>query len=163
MPAKETICCSACRYLGFVSEVVVSTLQLLHLLLGGAVFGHGGPLRGDGLQRAAVTQHLFIEELDRSNDKRLEICLHCRCSSEVQWVTDTEAEPEFSSVTVNILQSVRNASRRRTGSSFWFIYRFTAGKPCQIFFSLYKCCVIPLSCPSLPSCPSSQRTVCPSS
>lgn len=30
------------------------------------MFGHAGPLCGDGLQRAAVTQHLFIEELERN-------------------------------------------------------------------------------------------------
>lgn len=97
MPAKETICCFDCRYLGLVCEVVVSTLQLLHLLLGGTMFSHAGPLCGDGLQRAAVTQHLFIEELERNNDDRLESWLQSRCNSEEQnwlyWVTDTAAEP----------------------------------------------------------------------
>lgn len=63
MPAKETICCLDCWYLGLVFEVVVSTLQLLHLLLGSAVFSHVGPLSGDGLQRTAVTQYFLIQKL----------------------------------------------------------------------------------------------------
>lgn len=63
MPAKETICCLDCWYLGLVFEVVVSTLQLLHLLLGSAVFSHVGALSGDGLQRTAVTQYFLIQKL----------------------------------------------------------------------------------------------------
>lgn len=53
-------------------EAVVSALQLLHLLPGGAVFGHAGPLRGDGLQGAAVTQHLLVKELQGNGDNRSE-------------------------------------------------------------------------------------------
>lgn len=61
---NETVCCLQCKYLGLFFEGVVSTLQLLHLLLGSVVFSHIGPLCGNGLQRTAVTQYLFIEKLE---------------------------------------------------------------------------------------------------
>ena len=52
------------KYLGLFFEGVVSTLQLLHLLLGSVVFSHIGPLCGNGLKRTAVTQYFFIEKLE---------------------------------------------------------------------------------------------------
>lgn len=52
------------KNLGLFFESVVSTLQLLHLLLSSVVFSHVGPLCGNGLQRTAVTQYLFIEKLE---------------------------------------------------------------------------------------------------
>lgn len=57
------------EYLGLFFERVVSTLQLLHLLLGSVVFSHIGPLCGNGLQRTAVTQYFFIEELEGNQNK----------------------------------------------------------------------------------------------
>lgn len=60
----ETLCCVFSRYLGLFFEGVISTLQLLHLLLGSVVFSHVGPLCGNGLQRTAVTQYFFIEKLE---------------------------------------------------------------------------------------------------
>lgn len=52
------------KNLGLFFEGVVSTLQLLHLLLGSVVLRHIGPLCGNGLQRTAVTQYFFIEKLE---------------------------------------------------------------------------------------------------
>ena len=52
------------KYLGLLFQSVVSTLQLLHFLLGSVVFSHVGPLRGDGLQRTVVAQYFLIEELE---------------------------------------------------------------------------------------------------
>lgn len=57
------------KYLGLFFECVVSTLQLLHLLLGGVVLSHIGPLCGNGLQRTAVTQDFFIEKLEGNQNK----------------------------------------------------------------------------------------------
>ena len=61
---NKALCCLNCKYLGLFFEGVVSTLQLLHLLLGSVVFSHIGPLCGDGLQRTAVTQYFFIKKLE---------------------------------------------------------------------------------------------------
>lgn len=52
------------KHLSLFFEGVVSTLQLLHLLLCCAVFSHIGTLCGDGLQRTAVAQYFLIEKLE---------------------------------------------------------------------------------------------------
>lgn len=55
--------CVVDMYLSLFFKSVVSTLQLLHLLLGRVVFSHVGTFCGNGLQRAAVTQHFLIKKL----------------------------------------------------------------------------------------------------
>lgn len=51
------------RYLSLFFQGVVSTLQLLHLLLGCVMLCHVGAFCGNGLQRTAMAQNLLIEKL----------------------------------------------------------------------------------------------------
>lgn len=69
MPAEEkTKLYVLGKHLSLFFEGVVSTLQLLHLLLCCVVFSHIGTLCGNGLQRTAMTQYFLIEKLERKEN-----------------------------------------------------------------------------------------------
>lgn len=67
MPAEEKMYVLS-KHLSLFFEGVVSTLQLLHLLLCRVVFSHIGTLCGNSLQRTAMTQYFLIEKLERKEN-----------------------------------------------------------------------------------------------